>query len=111
MYISELKYNLKPGVNPSEVQRVWEEKGLPTYQRIPGLLSMATFQYTERWDHSAPEWQYVWVEVWESKEALANAHKNKLFSGAREWFRIFRDEMAEKGMGHHAIQLSSYQNG
>ena len=109
MYISEFKYNLKPGVDINELKRLWEEMGLPTYQKIPGLLYMTTLKYTEKGDHSAPEWDYVWLEVWKDKEALDNAHRNDLFSGAGAWYEKFLG-MVEKLLHHHAVSVSVYQN-
>jgi quinol monooxygenase YgiN len=111
MYISEIKFNLKPGIDFNEARRLFDEMALPTYRKIPGLLFMTTFKYTEGWNHDNPryignEWEYVHIEVYESKEAIENAHRNDLYSGANAWFQKFM-EIVEKYSGTHATEIAT----
>jgi hypothetical protein len=41
---------------------------VPIYRKIPGLRFNAFYKYSSAGD-KPPEWDYVYVEVWDSKEA------------------------------------------
>ena len=68
MYIVELQYNVKPGADIDEGLRLYKEVALSIYRKTPGLRFNAIYKY-ESIGSESPEWDYVYLEVWESKEA------------------------------------------
>jgi len=75
MHISEFRYKLKPSVDHNELLSMYDELVAPICRKIPGFLS-ATFCKYSGTGGSEPEWDYVYVETWESKEALDKALKD-----------------------------------
>jgi hypothetical protein len=74
MFIVQIFYNVKSGVDTSETDHLWKEIAYPIYKKIPGLLSIYTLKCTDSSEtESSHKWDYVFVEVWESKEANRNA--------------------------------------
>jgi hypothetical protein len=74
MFVNQIFYNIKSGVDTSETDRLWEEIANPIYKKIPGLLSIYTLKCTGSSENeSSFKWDYVFVEVWESEEAAKNA--------------------------------------
>ena len=65
MYIVEVQYKLKPDADVEEAKRLYNEIALPIYRKIPGLKFNAYFEY----DREPFEWDCVYLEVWDSKEA------------------------------------------
>ena len=72
MYIFEAQFNLKPDAVAEEMLRLFNELAVPIFRKIPGLISMSIYKYSVAGDNP-PEWEYAWVEVWESKEAHGKA--------------------------------------
>lgn len=68
MYIFELQYKLKPDADVGEGLRLYNDIAVPIYRKIPGLRFNAFYKYSSAGD-KPPEWDYVYVEVWDSKEA------------------------------------------
>ena len=77
MFVNQIFYNIKSGVDTSETDRLWEEIAIPIYKKIPGLLATYTLKCTGvsglPGTDSSFKWDYVFVEVWESEEAIKNA--------------------------------------
>jgi len=72
MHIFELQYKLKPDADVDEGLRLFNELAAPVFRKIPGLISVDVYKYEGVGDNT-PEWDYVYIEVWESLEAHFNA--------------------------------------
>lgn len=68
MYIFEMQYKLKPDADIDEGLRLYNEVAVPIYRKIPGLRFTAHYKYSGT-GGEPPEWDRVYLEVWESKEA------------------------------------------
>ena len=69
MFIFEYRQKLKPGGDLYISD--FKEVSIPVYQKLPGFISVGVYKYepVEQWGQTETEWDYVFVEVWESKEA------------------------------------------
>ena len=72
MYIFEFQHKLKSQADADEGIRLFKELAAPVFRKVPGLISVDIYKYSGV-GSNPPEWDYVYVEVWESKEAHANA--------------------------------------
>jgi cobalamin biosynthesis Mg chelatase CobN len=72
MYVFELQYKVRSQADADEGIRLFKELAVPVFRCIPGLMSVDIYKYSKA-GGNPPEWDYVYVEVWESKEAHANA--------------------------------------
>ena len=68
MRIFELQYKLKSGADIEELLSLFNEIAVPIYRKIPGLISATIHKYSSAAGNPV-EWDYVFVEVWESEEA------------------------------------------
>ena len=68
MFIYELQFTLKPGTKPDELLRLFNDVAAPRFRKIPGLTSVTIVKYMPA-GNKPPEWEYAYVEVWESREA------------------------------------------
>jgi quinol monooxygenase YgiN len=72
MWIFEAQFKLKPEADPAEMVKLFQQLAVPIYRKIPGCISANIFKYTT--DFNIPsQWDYVFVDVWESKEANEKA--------------------------------------
>ena len=76
--IFEFQFKLKPNVCENEMLNLFNEAALPILRKIPGLISVYVIKYTATGlSGGTPEWDYVWIEVWESDEAHRKAWSDK----------------------------------
>ena len=78
MYIFEYQYKVRSQADVDEGTRLFKELAVPVFRKVPGLISVDIYKYSGVGDNP-PEWDYVYVEVWESKEAHDNANKDTGF--------------------------------
>ena len=89
MYIFEMQYKLKSDADVDEGRRLYNEVAAPIHRKIPGLRFTAHYEYSGTGD-KPPEWDYVYLEVWESKEAHDKAMGKYIGRGTS-------GELAKKG--------------
>ena len=78
MYIYEMRYNLKPGADINKLSSLFDELAAPLCRKIPGFLFCNTYQCSRRSEDESPEWDYLYIEAWENKEAYDKAINDKL---------------------------------
>ena len=76
MEIYEEQFKLKPDADPDEGVRLFYELAVPIYRKIPGCVSATVFEYKPI-SPNPIEYDGVFVEVWESKEAHDKALSDK----------------------------------
>jgi hypothetical protein len=72
MFYSMTFYRLKPGVDIADLSHVWDELAVPIIKKIPGLISIESYKCST-WDGSPSEWEYIYLETWENKDAHGKA--------------------------------------
>ncbi len=77
MEIYEYQYKLKPGADRNEGLRIFNELAVPIYRKIPGCISAIVFEYKPIPGPNPIKYDYVFFEVWESKEAHEKAFSDK----------------------------------
>ena len=102
MRIYEAQFKLKPSANEDELLSQFNEVWVPLYRKIPGCISANIFKYSRAGD-SGPEWDYAFVEVWESEEAHKKALSDKYIgsqdselgrTGAYDKIRAMMDKLS-----------------
>ena len=79
MYIFEFQYKVRSQADVDEGTRLFKELAVPVFRKVPGLISVDIYKYSGA-GNKLPEWDYVYVEVWESKEAHDKQGKYTGFS-------------------------------
>ena len=74
MYIFEMQFKLKSQADEDEGIRLFKELAVPILRKIQGLISVDFYKYSKVGENPL-EWDYVYVEVWESEEAHRKADK------------------------------------
>ena len=77
MYTFTFLYKCKPGSDIGEIASWFGEMAVPIYQTIPGVISIEGYKYLPM-DNSEPEYDFIYVEVWDSKEAHDKAEADKI---------------------------------
>jgi len=77
MCIVEVQFNLRPDTDAGEMARLFDELAVPIYRKIPGCISANVYKYEAIGDNRSPEYDYAFIEVWESKEANMKALSDK----------------------------------
>lgn len=72
MHIFEMQFKLKSQADEDEGLRLFKELAVPVFRKIPGLISVDFYKYSKVGEIPL-EWDYVYVEVWESEEAHKKA--------------------------------------
>jgi quinol monooxygenase YgiN len=78
IWVTMVHYKLKSGVTHDEAIQHFRKVMVPVYREFPGCLGVKLFQYTWSWGEEQPKWDYVFVEEWESNEALDQAKEDGL---------------------------------
>ena len=112
MWIFEAQFKLKPDADADEMMRLFKELAVPIYRKIPGCISASILKYTSDFG-IPPEWDYAFIDVWESKEANEKAVKDGYIGLesnsqlARTGFYEKLQAMAEKSSMAFAEQVAS----
>jgi quinol monooxygenase YgiN len=68
MFIYTLLYKCKPDTDANEINRLYNELAIPIMMKLPGCISANIHKYLV-WNDNISDWEYVYVELWENKEA------------------------------------------
>ncbi|MBD3181944.1 hypothetical protein GF312_06620 [Candidatus Poribacteria bacterium] len=68
MWIFEAQFKLKPEADIKDMISLFKEIAVPLYNQIPGCQWVSILEYKSDFGIQ-PQWDYSFVEVWESKEA------------------------------------------
>jgi hypothetical protein len=75
---------------------MYDELVAPICRKIPGFLSAIFCKYSGI-EGSEPEWDYVYIETWESKEAYEKALKDKVIGG-KPGTEVYKTGFVQKAM-------------
>jgi quinol monooxygenase YgiN len=84
MYVTTVQFKLKSGVEHSEATEHFNNIMVPVYREFPGCLGVRLFQYIWSRGDEQPGWDYVFVEVWKSREAVEQAKTDGLLDRQTE---------------------------
>jgi len=112
MFTFTLLFKFKPGTDVAEIQRLFSETMMQALPAVPGLISFKVYKY-EGWSQNATvawqettEWEWVFVETWDSKESYDKASMGKVLgpdgSVARSGFYEKFSSAIEKSFGFYA---------
>jgi quinol monooxygenase YgiN len=112
MFTFTLLFKFKPGTDVAEIQRLFSETMMQALPAVPGLISFKVYKYeglsqnaTVAWQETT-EWEWVFVETWDSKESHDKASMGKVLgpdgSVARSGFYEKFNSAIEKSFGFYA---------
>ena len=107
MYIYEFRYKLKPNTDVDELSRMFDELVIPICREIPGFVSATTYKYSSASGNNSPEWDYLYIEAWENKEAYEKAGREKLI-GMEPDTKVYKTGFVEKFMSAFDSGTSIY---
>ena len=102
MYTFTFLFKYRPGTDIGELQRLFSETAAPELSTVPGLITFEVHQYegysrdvTVNWQGTT-EWEWVYIEKWDSKESHDTASANAKVNAANTDRKVTEPGFYEK---------------